>query len=183
MKTEEKIVGEKIYLRKILETDVNEKYLGWLNDPQVNQYLETRWSEQTLSSILDFVQSKIDNKNEPLFAICTLESNEHIGNIKLGPINPYHKYADVSLFIGDKNYWGKGFATEAIKLITDYGFKSLKLNKICASAYEENIGSINAFKKCGYLQEGLLNKKYISNGKYTNTVVLGIIAEDFWGNK
>lgn len=183
MQTKEKIIGKNIYLRKIAETDVNEKYVGWLNDPQINQYLETRFSAQSAQSLLDFVKSKLNNNIEPLFAICSIENDEHIGNIKLGPINPHHKYADISLFIGEKAYWGKGLATEAIKLLTNYGFKTLNLNKLCASAYVENIGSINAFKKCGYLEEGLLRKKYVSGDKLTDIVVLGLTEEDYWGNE
>lgn len=182
MQTEDRIIGKRIYLRKISETDVNEKYLGWLNDSEINKYLETRWGKQTFQSILEFVKSKFNSDNEPLFAICTLEGN-HIGNIKLGPINPNHKSADVSLFIGEKEFWGKGYATEAITLITDYGFKTLNLNKLKAGAYAENLGSVNAFKKCGYLQEGLLRKQVISGEKLTDIILMGITAEDYWNKK
>lgn len=179
-KIEEKITGSKIYLRKISQSDVNDKYVSWLNDPQINKYLETRWNEQTMQSVSDFVKSKLEKDDEPLFAICTIEEDIHIGNIKLGPINPYHKNADVSLFIGEKKYWGKGFAKEAIKLITDYGFKILNLNKLKAGAYAENLGSINAFKKCGYIQEGLLRKQAICNGGLMDIVLVGITSEDYW---
>lgn len=180
--TIDKIMGKIIYLRKIAESDVTQKYVDWLNSPEINKYLESRFKIQTKEDILSFVKDKLSKDNEPMFAICDTNSNEHIGNIKLGPINPYHKYASIGILIGDKNYWGKGCATEAIKLITKYGFETLKLNKLDAGAYSENCGSINAFKKAGYSQEGLLKKQVVSGEKKLDVVLLGITAEDYWQN-
>ena len=71
-------------------------------------------------------------------------------NIKLGQINEYQKSATIGLAIGDKDFWGKGIATMAISLVTNYGFMDLELEKICAGCYEHNLGSKKAFLKTGY---------------------------------
>lgn len=154
-----------IYLQTIQLDDVNNTYVDWLNDPQINQYLETRFEQQTLALVTTFVDSMIANKNEHLFTIRTTSNNKHIGNIKLGAINNTHSVGYVSLFIGDKNAWGKGFACQAIKLISEYGFDTLKLRKLSAGAYKPNIASTKAFLKAGYNYDGTLKNHYLLGDK------------------
>lgn len=175
----EKLIGTAIYLRQISEFDVTEKYVDWLNSPEINQYIESRFKKQTKEDVLAFVKDKLSKNSEPMFAICDMKTDEHIGNIKLGPINLHHKYASIGILIGDKKYWGRGCATEAIKLITEYGFEILKLNKLDAGAYAENIGSINAFMKAGFSQEGLLKKHVTCNGQFMDVVLLGLTLDDY----
>lgn len=172
--------GEKITLRPVTEADVGPRYVAWLNDPEVSQYLETRFSDQNLESVRAFVLSKIGSEREHLFAIC-LKDGRHIGNIKLGPVNPHHKNGDVSLFIGEKDCWGKGYAAEAIGLITRWGFRERGLEKLNAGCYEANEGSAKAFEKNGYKREGFLADNVESGGKRTGVTLLGLSRKDFRG--
>ena len=121
--------GDRIYLRRLTEDDASEDYVRWMNDPEVNQYLESRFCTHTIESTKAFIRS-VTNDNNYQFGIFIKETGKHIGNIKIGSINHYHRYADIGFLIGEKTYWGKGIATEAIKLATDFAFKSLKLHKL-----------------------------------------------------
>lgn len=156
--------GEKIVLRQIELSDCTERYVEWLNDPEVNQYLETKWVEQSLETVEDFVRAQRQNDDSILWAIITKEGLTHIGNIKIGPINKHHHHADISYFIGEKDYWGKGIATEAIQLVTEYGLNELKLHKLEAGTYEDAIGSQKALEKNGYVKEGVLKEHIFSGG-------------------
>jgi [ribosomal protein S5]-alanine N-acetyltransferase len=174
------IKGIKIYLREVRVSDVTEKYYNWMNDSVINQFLETRYVPQSMNNIEEFVR-KMDGKSDEIFlAICDINTNEHIGNIKVGPINMIHRFADVSLLIGDKDYWGKGIATEAIKLIIEFSFNTLNLNKLKASCYEENIASALAFEKSGFIHEGVLKKMWYKNGYFQDHILLGLCKEDFF---
>jgi len=152
-----------IYLQSISKQDASDEYVQWLNDSDVNQYLETRFKQQTLQSITEFIQSTVNNANEHLFTIRLKENNQHIGNIKVGPVKHEHNIADISLFIGNKNYWGKGIATQAIQLITRYSIEHLHLRKLSAGAYFQNKGSTQAFIKSGYTQDAILKNHFIFN--------------------
>ncbi len=174
------IQGTTIYLREVRETDVTDEYYNWLNDPQINQFLETRYHPQSKSQISEFVISK---QNEPFFAICCNQTQKHIGNIKLSVINTIHRRADLSLMIGNKSYWGKNIATEAITLVTEFAFSQLNLNKLQAGAYHTNIGSIKAFEKCGYEQEGYLKEFTISNNQPLHLVYLGLTRTKYYADK
>jgi [ribosomal protein S5]-alanine N-acetyltransferase len=171
--------GKSIFLRPLTESDANETYVGWLNDPAVNQYLETRFTPQTIEAVRAFVREKMRSQSEYLFGICLVENGRHIGNIKLGPVNAHHKSADISLFLGDRSSWGKGFAKEAIGLITRWGFLHLGLEKLKAGCYAANEGSARAFEYCGYSREGLLRDQLQFQGKPMDLVLLGLRRKDF----
>jgi len=168
------LCGNRIYLREVRETDVNDDYYMWLNDPEVNRYLETRYSVQSKEMIKKYVLDKQSNPNELFFAICLIDNDRHIGNIKLGPINWIHRKADVSLFVGAKDLWGQGYASEAISLVSSHAFNTLGLYKLKAGAYADNVGSIKAFKKCGFRKEGDLKDDVFCEGGKMDSVVLGL---------
>jgi RimJ/RimL family protein N-acetyltransferase len=117
------------------------------------------------------------NPDYLFLAIIAKNDNKHIGNIKLGPINRHHKYADVGIIIGDKTFWGKGYATEAIKLVVAYAFEVLKLHKLTAGAYMNNAGSVKIFKKAGFSIEGLRKRQYLYKGRYVDAVLFGIFRK------
>jgi len=177
-KTNIKIDGDRIYLREVRLSDVNQIYVNWLNDPEVNQYLETRNDVQTIDSVQKYVEKMVVNDNELFFAICLIENDKHIGNIKLGPINLVHHFAEVSLLIGDKNEWGKGIATEAIYFLTKYSIEILKLHKLTAGCYANNIGSVKAFEKVGFNIEGIWKDHYLCNTEYVDRICLGLINKN-----
>lgn len=177
------LTGDKIYLREVRVTDVNENYYRWLNDSEVSQYLETRYVPRSIENIKKYVES-MDGKSDEIFlAICLKENDKHIGNIKLGPVNFIHKFGDISLLIGEKDYWGKGIAYDAIKTLTEFAFKSLNMHKLKAGCYAGNIGSAKAFEKAGFTREGIFKKQWMVNGEYQDEIVLGLCYEDWQGKK
>ncbi|MFT6899912.1 MAG: ribosomal-protein-alanine N-acetyltransferase [Colwellia sp.] len=153
-----------VFLQYISLNDVNSTYVNWLNDPQVNQYLETRFQQQTLSSVTCFVADILANNSDHLFTIRS-HLNGHIGNIKIGGINKHHGVGYISLFIGDKTVWGKGYAKQAIQLVSDYAFNTLQLRKLSARAYQPNIGSTKAFLSAGYKHDGIFKDHFVLHGK------------------
>ena len=106
------LYGERIYLRRLTEDDASEDYVRWMNDPDINQYLESRFYTHTIESTKAFIRS-VTNDNNYQFGIFTKDDIKHIGNIKVGGINFYHRYADIGFLIGEKDYWGNGIATSA----------------------------------------------------------------------
>jgi len=173
------IQGNSIYLRDIRLSDANETYCNWLNDQSVNQYLESRYKTHSLEDIQSYIQALIGNTQEILMAICLKGSDKHIGNIKLGPINSMHRFADIGLLIGDKHAWGKGYGAEAIELISHFAFADLDVNKLQAGCYEDNIGSVKAFEKVGFKREGLLKNKWFCNGRFQDEIILGLCKRDW----
>lgn len=170
-----------IMLRLVGLADCTAEYVGWLRDTEINRYLETRWREQNLSSVRDFVKAMIADPDSYLFAIMEQARRRHIGNIKLGPINWNHGYGDVSYFIGDRESWGKGHATEAIRCVSRIGFERLGLARVQAGVYEKNIGSIRALEKVGFSAEGRFRKQLASDDGRQDHLFFGLLREEFVG--
>ena len=168
---------KKITLRKLnLTKDVSKKYLNWMNDLEVHKYTEQKYRKHPLVDIKKFVKEKNKSKNEFLYGIFLKRNNfsQHIGNIKLGPINFIHKNGDISYFIGEKKLWGKGYTTLAIKLISKIA-KKKGLKKITAGLYEMNIGSKKVLTKNKFKLEGTLKSHIVYKGKRYNSYLFGKI--------
>ena len=106
------IESNHILLQPLTKSYVTSEYLRWLNSKVVNEFLESRFVKYTLKSLKDYVSFCEKDKNTFFFAIIDKSTQKHIGNIKLGPINWNHKFAEIGIMIGDKSYWGRGIATE-----------------------------------------------------------------------
>ncbi|MBI2636143.1 GNAT family N-acetyltransferase [Candidatus Peregrinibacteria bacterium] len=145
---ENALTGSIVCLRGLSEGDATAEYAAWLNDPEVNKYLETR--HVTLPELRDYIRDKKESPTAILMGIFWKENGRHIGNVKLEPINKEKKSATMGILIGDKNYWGKGVATETTNLVTEYAFSDLKLELIELGVISENAAAIRVYKKCGF---------------------------------
>jgi len=173
------IEGERIFLREVVLSDATATYCEWLNDPEVNQYMECRFEKATVKKLRDYINEKKNDPDNLLLAIVSKAQNRHIGNIKIGPINHRHKFAKVGIIIGEKSIWRRGFATEAVKLAVDYAFNTLGLHKLTAGVYANNSASVRVFEKSGFVKEGLEKKQYYCNGQYVDCVSFGILKDEF----
>lgn len=172
------VEGERIYLREVRLSDVNENYYRWMNDPEVTQYLESRFHPNSLEGLRDYVAGKVQDRDNVFLAIVLKDGDRHVGNIKIGPINWIHRFADIGILIGEKECWGKGYAAEAIRLVVDYAFRVLNLRKLTASCYEVNHGSVKAFEKVGFVIEGVRKQHFYCDGTYTDGVLLGLLRSE-----
>ena len=169
--------SERLLLRPVELTDVNETYQSWMNDPVVMQYTESRFQTHSLEQIRQYVLSVQADTSSRFFAIIEKASGKHIGNIKIGHIHPVHRHGDVGIIIGDKASWGKGYATESLRLVAGYARESLKLHKLTAGIYANNIGSIQAFLKAGFVVEGRFSRHWFCDGEYVDGLQMGLLLE------
>lgn len=147
----------------------NDRYLAWLQDPNINRFLETRWQQQSIESIRNFIAARYDDPNSMLFAIVDNKNHQHIGNIKLGPINWDHGFSELSYFIGERTYWGCGLATEVIETVVDWGLNELNLYMIKAGIYETNIASQKVLEKAGFRFEARFSGELVdAEGRRTD---------------
>jgi [ribosomal protein S5]-alanine N-acetyltransferase len=167
--------NKNIYLRELMDIDVTQSYVDWLNNKEINQYLESRIVTHSLGTVKHYVKDLFESSDNMLFGVFDNSTDKHIGNIKLGNIDVFHRKADVGLIIGEKNYWGQGVATEMIKMISKIAKIKFSLNKLYAGAYSVNIGSIRAFIKAGWGQEGIQKKQSKFNDLFVDNIIMGKI--------
>ncbi len=172
MKNLVKITGKRIFLNPLNEEQVSSDYIRWMQDPQVLRYLTGRDKGYSRAELKRYVARMRKSPNDYLFGIFLKKKYQHIGNIKIGNVNALHKFADLGLIIGCKEEWGKGYATEAIALATQYAFQALRLNKLTAGMIVDNVGSYQAFIKAGYRKVGHLTRHVLFKGRYVDTVLV-----------
>jgi RimJ/RimL family protein N-acetyltransferase len=173
------IVAERITLTALDDSHVTERYRRWMNDPRVTQYLESRYSTLSLDDLRGFVTAMRESAHSYFFAIMDRTTGEHVGNIKLGPINEHHLRAPIGVMIGEPDAWGKGIATEAVTAISGWAFTALGLRKLVAGSYADNVGSIRAFEKAGYRIEGRQVSEVIkTDGTRGDAITFGMTSEE-----
>ena len=191
---------DKFYLRPFTESDITNRYLAWFMDQEVTKYTSHGLFKYTKEQTIEFLENA-DKNNDVIWAIIIkgLEfeivssypgtknyrekaSDIHVGNIALQNINWINRTAEFAGIIGEKEYWGKGIGTEAIKMLFEHGFNKLNLNKIYLGTAEHNKGMITIALKLGMKQEGILKSHVFLNGDYCNIYQFGIMR-DKWHQK
>jgi len=177
------LIGNKVRLRAIEKEDVH-NCVRWLNDPEVIQYLymtsplglamEEKWIEEQLAT---------PPTSGQVLAIEALEGDNwiHIGNTGLHKVEPVNLQAEFGIFIGNKEYWNKGYGSEATKLIVKHGFENLNLNRIYLYVFEDNPRAIATYKGVGFVQEGLLRQAVYKNGRFNNMLLMSILHSEWRG--
>lgn len=168
-------VDEHCTLRILKKKDVSDDYVFWLKNYEITKYTEQKYRSHTSADVEEFVVEKYKSKSDLLFGIFI--DNKHIGNIKLGPIRWEHLSGEVSYFIGEKEFWGRGIAFVVIKKVVEFAFNEIGLKKINASYYENNIGSAKVLEKCGFSVEGVIKSSLIFEGERIDRVLVGIISQ------
>lgn len=155
---------------------VSEAYVAWLNDPTINRYLECRFTAHTLESTRRFVENCL---NDPATLFLGIKSHkhelQHIGNIKLGPIDRSHGRGEVGILIGEQAAWGNGIATVAVEMLTTIARDELGLRKLTAGCYVSNVGSVTVFLRAGFEIEGKRKAHFLLDGNPEASVLMGRI--------
>ena len=140
----------KIHLRDLCIADSEISYV-WRNDPAIWEYTGSKPKIYITPAIeKEWLTNALTNTDQKRFAICINDNEQYIGNVQLTEIQN-HK-AQFHIFIGEKNFWGKGIASEATRLMVNYGFEYLGLKEIYLYVNRLNVAAIKAYEKCGFLK-------------------------------
>jgi RimJ/RimL family protein N-acetyltransferase len=175
--------GENVILRPVKRKDIK-IFLKWFNDPEVIQYLtlfkpitemeEEKWIEEIAkrNNIIFVIEAIFKKGNKKTI-------RKPIGNCGFHIIDHLNQNAEIGIAIGEKEYWGKGYGTEAISLLVDYGFNVLNLRRISSGTFSFNQRSIKMHQKLGFVQEGIRRQARFKNGQFHDDVIFGILREEW----
>jgi len=167
--------GEKVRLRPVREEDLPH-FVRWLNDRDVLQWL-TLPKPPTVDEERQWWEAEQHNPNDIVWAIETLDGRL-LGDMALSP-NPLGRWADLGLFIGEKGVWSRGYGTDAVRTLLRYAFAGMRLNRVSLTADELNARALRCYEKCGFVREGLMRQHRVVDGQFRNTVMMGILREEF----
>ncbi len=165
------IKNKQLLIKNLKLKDCNQSYLRWLNDSNINKFLEIRFNKkQTLKNIKDNLIKINKSKNNFLLGIFLRKNKKHVGNIKIGNIDYNNKTAEIGFLIGEKNFHKKNIATQSVKLVTNFCFKTLKLRYVFGQVIENNIASKKVFEKNKFFKAGYFKKKAVYLNKRINII-------------
>lgn len=154
-------------------------YARWTNDPEVRQYAR---------NMIPHSIEEVEKWNEPrdregapkgiFMTIFHKEDKKPVGVVGLGDINWFNRWANAFIQI-DKNYWGKGVATEATKLLLQYAFEEVNLNKVSGKVIIDNVGSWKVAEKVGFTYEGILKDEFYVHGEYKDVKRYAFLRKDW----
>lgn len=167
----------RVSLRPLQNTDspllyewINTRELVIFNSQyhQVSRTDHEKWMEAMMAKHADIV----------FFVIEELSTNQAIGTCQLLNISPRYRSAELQIRIGAVEYHGKGLGTEAVELLTRFGFTELNLHRIYLHVFSTNLRAIRVYEKCGFSREGLLRDAAFIDGSWVDVVVMGKLADD-----
>jgi RimJ/RimL family protein N-acetyltransferase len=176
-------VGSQVYLRPLEREDLNERYLNWLNDPEVNRYLESAKFPSAKRDLEKFYEEVTGSRNNVILAIADKRTDQHLGNVKLGPINWVHRKATLGILIGDKKFWRKGVGLEATRLAVEYGFYKLNLRRIDLGLFAEHESALRCYEKVGFKVEGRFRQNLFHEGEYKDSLWMGLLRSEYAAKK
>jgi RimJ/RimL family protein N-acetyltransferase len=128
-----------------------------------------------------YVQQKL--VAEPIertrFAIRTLADDRLIGLIGLYTIFQPHREAFMGIQIGERDYWGKGYGTDALRVLLRFGFEELNLQRVSLSVLEGNERAMRSYEKCGFRYEGRERQTWAYDGRRWDEIYMGLVREEW----
>lgn len=168
----------RIYLRA-LEPDDYKTSVHWRNDEEIQNMVGGHKYFVSEEKEKEWVNNAIHDNTRLVLAICLVSNDKYIGNIMLQEIDWINRSALVPILLGDKDEWGKGYATEARMLMLNFAFNERGLERIFAEIIENNEASIKSLLKCGYKKEGILRNSVFKNGKFNNMIIMSVLKSEF----
>lgn len=169
------IDGKSVYLRPLEKADIEGNYRYWFNDKDVTKYNAHGRFPHYYEHNMEYYEKTRLSFNDVVLAIIDKNTNEHVGNISLGSINWIDRNAEISIIIGEKKAWGKGYAKEAWNLLIDHGFKSLNLHRIYCGTQSKNKSMQKVIVGSGMEEEGRFKEGIYKDGEYNDIILYSII--------
>lgn len=172
------IDGKKICLRQYEAKDIDVWY-NWFNDAEVVKFMDQRRWPNTKEKQKRYLEAMTASRTDMQLAIIYKADDQLIGTVGLHGIDPINRNADISVIIGDKNYWGRGLAKEAVGLLINHVFGMLNLHKLTAGFIDGNVSSKRLFESFGFKKEAHLREQVYLDGKYRDIIRMGLLKKNY----
>lgn len=172
-----KIIGERLYLSPFNAEDeeVYTKWAEWVNDRVVADFYGGYHNVVSLAN----AKKTVSELKGYRFSIVLIDDDVLIGHISLHDVDHLYRNAFLGIVIGSEEHRGKGYGTEAIRLVLNFGFNTLNLHNIMLSVQEDNYAGIKCYKKIGFKEAGRRRDGIFKNGKYIDKLTMDILDSEF----
>ena len=152
----------------------------WLMDSEYSRLLD--WDPARLFStwnVSKWIAKREEDENNYGFTIRTLDGDRIIGHINLDGIRWTHRDCFVGIGLGDREYWGRGYGTDAMKVMLRFAFTELNLHRVTLDVFEYNQRGVRSYEKAGFVLEGRERSLILREGRRWDVFYMGILREDW----
>jgi RimJ/RimL family protein N-acetyltransferase len=171
------LVGSKVYLRPIEKSDAA-TIAKWFNDRAVTRTTR-QYRPMPVAKEEAFLEQLAKNDGDIIFLMVAKDDDAPVGCCGLNKIDPINRSAELGIIIGEKDRWGQGFGAEATSLLVGYGFETLNLNRVYLHVHEDNERGRRTYRRVGFREEGRLRQDTYREGKYLDSIVMGILRSEW----
>lgn len=171
------IKGTKVDLRAVEPSDIV-LIAGWLNDPDIMRYWGRPGTTLSIAEVEARETAEAARGNSRKYIIQT-KAGDAIGQIDYYDLDWQNRSAWVSVMLGDSEYWGGGYGTDAMRTLLRYLFRELDLHRVALNVHETNERARRSYEKNGFASEGVLRDWAYFEGQYTNGIVMAVLKQDF----
>ncbi len=172
------IVGELVALGPICRDHIP-LYARWMNDFGTTRTLAIQPRPMTLEQETAWYDAASMNEGEPLFTIFECATGHAIGNCGFHNVEVRNRRAEVGILIGEPDARGRGYGTEAMRLLVDYAFTALGLHSVMLWTYEYNPAAIRCYKKVGFREMGRRRESRWFQGRFWDEIAMDLLASEF----
>ena len=176
-------MGDNIFLSPVSKEEYVTSMMRWVHDPEATFYMLTGLVPTTPEALAEEYDQLTRSRNDFFFGIIEKSTDTYIGNVGIYGINWYARHGEMRRFIGEKSGRGKGYGTEAARLIIAFAFERLNLNKVWAGVNVENQASAKSELKAGFVREGVLRQEIYRHGRYYDAYRVSILREEYFARK
>jgi RimJ/RimL family protein N-acetyltransferase len=171
--------GALVNLRAQEATDA-ERLHRWINDRQVTLYLGARY-QASLAFEEGFMAQRAGTPHSFAAANFAIETKDgvHIGNIGLRDASPEDRGAWLGMLIGEKEYWSRGYGSDALRTLLRFAFGEMNLHRVDLDVYDFNTRGIAAYRKCGFVEEGRRRHARYQDGTYHDVVKMSVLRDEW----
>ena len=173
--------GKLVRLRAYEKSDLD-AIMKWINDEEVTDFLAGGMLTYPVSSLAEekFIEAAAKSSDTgKSFAIETIAERKYIGGVSFHAINWLNRSAGLGITIGDKSFWGRGYGTDAMRVMMRMGFDKMNLHRLWLHVYDYNPRAIASYDKCGFKREGVLRQDRFYRGRYHDSIVMSILADEY----
>lgn len=172
------IKGERVLLRATRREDM---LIQWQseNDPELYFLDGGTPRPASLEALYAHFDNSVNNPDPHSITFAIEVEGSYIGHCGLHHIQAAHRSCELSIEIGNKDYWGKGYGREVVRLLLSYAFDHHNLNRVSLHTHSENERAIRCYRACGFIEEGRFRQKLWLNGHYVDGIDMGILRDDF----
>ncbi len=171
--------GERVYLRPSERSDIP-NFVRWLNDAETTSFLNMRapMSEAMEEKWFEGMLER-QGKDHYHYVICLLENDVPIGSLALFAVDHINGNAGIGISIGEKSLWGKGYGTDAMNALVDFGFGMLRLERMWLEVYVFNKRARRSYDKSGFVLEGVQRRAVFKRGEYLDVELMSILRDEW----